>query len=427
MLVEVRLLGCVRPSVGTSEGAAASYLIRPSAATGSQPVHRLATAASLALVLALGACGEADGPSGGSDGRATSGDAELVCGDASFGEGELAAMRSLDTLPDVVLGAVDDTGEPAVDTTLDWRVAAAHDDEVVLIREFAPGEPAAAGGDTHGIMRLAPITGAPNIPDGTWLVWGHSSCSPRLADGAGDGQAELRLADTPASDDTELTLLVMERRCASGRSADGRIALDELTLTEDQVRVRVSVRPPPGQAQTCQGNPWTPYTINLGEPLGDRTVVDANLVPARELLIGTEERSFDPEPEDRDAAVERALSFDVWPDYTLLVETTCFCLAGTSEVVVRDGEVVARRHVGEEELPADVELDPSLAPSITEVFERLRVAYEEDPDSITDIAVEESGMLLHVAFDPIREAIDDEIAYRFEVDVDSPGDPVGGE
>lgn len=390
-------------------------------------MHRVATLASLALVLVLGACGEAGSPSSGSDDVATSGNATLVCGDASFADGDLAAMPPLDTLSDEILGAVDDTGEPAVDTTLDWRVAAADDDEVVLLRELDPGEPAAARGDSHGTMRLAPITDAPNIPDGTWFVWSSGSCSPRLADGAGDGQAELRLADTPAADDTELALLVMERRCASGRSAEGRIDLDELSLTEEQVRVRVSVRPPPGDAQNCQGNPWTPYTVDLGEPLGDRTVVDANLVPARELPVGTEERSFDPEAEGRDAAVERALSFDVWPDYTLVVETTCFCPAGTSEVVVRDGEVVERRHVGEPRLPADIELDAALAPSITEVLERLRTAYEEDPDSITDIAVEESGMLIRVAFDPIREAIDDEIAYRFQVDVDSPGDPIRGD
>lgn len=404
----------------------ASDQMGPSATSGSRPVHRLVTVGCLALVLALGACG-GGGSSGGPDARGTSDDAALVCGDASFEEVELAAVPSLDTLPDEVLDAVDDTGEPAVDTSLDWRVTASDDDEVVLIREFDPDEPAAAQGDTHGTMRLAPITGAPNIPDGTWFVWGGSSCSPRLADGAGDGQADLRLADTPSAEDTELTLLVMEQGCASGRSADGRIDLDELTLTEDQVRVRISVRPPPGQAQDCQGNPWTPYTIVLGEPLGDRTVVDANLVPARELLIGTDERSFDPEDEDRDAAVERALSFDVWPDYTLRVETTCFCPAGTSEVVVRDGQVVERRQVGDGKLPADAELDPSLAPSIPEVLERLRMAYEKDPESVTDIAVEESGMLIRVAFDPIRDAIDDEIAYRFEVDVDSPGDPVRGE
>lgn len=52
---------------------------------------------------------------------------------------------------------------------------------------------------------------------------------------------------------------------------------------------------------------------------------------------------------------------------------------------------------------------------------------EQDPDSITDIAVDESGMLIRVAFDPSREAVDDEVAYRFEVDIDTPGDPTQGE
>jgi hypothetical protein len=261
------------------------------------------TAACLAIVVALGACGG----DGGSlrrltfDRGAPGGDG-LMCGDASFERGELATMPALDTLPDEVLLAVDDTGEPAVDTSLDWRVAAADDDEVVLIREFDPDEPAAALGDTHGTARLAPITGAPNIPDGMWFLWGGSSCSPRLADGAGDDQAEVRLADAPSTDDTRVDLLVRERRCASGRSADGRIDLDELTPTGDEVRIRISVRPPAGDGQDCQGNPWTPFTIALDEPLGDRKILDANLVPARELLVGTEERSFDPSSEENDVS-----------------------------------------------------------------------------------------------------------------------------
>lgn len=389
-------------------------------------MHRSATAACLAIVLMLGACGGAGSLGSLTDGLGTSGD-ELACGDASFERGELETMPSLDTLPEEVLAAVDDMGEPALDTSLDWRVVETGDDEVVLIREFDPDEPAAAGGDTHGTTRLAPITGGPNIPDGTWFVRGGSSCSPRLADGAGDSQAKLRLADTPSPDDTELTLLVNERRCASGQSAEGRIDLDELHLTEEQVRVRVSVRPPPGSGQTCPANPWTPFTVDLDEPLGDRAIVDANLVPARELQVGTEENSFDPATEDRDTAVERALSFDVWPDYTLRVDTACYCPAGTYEVVVREGEVVARRGVDGENSSIEAEPGPPLAPSITEVLERLRTAYEGDPESITDIAVEESGMLIRLAFDPSRDTDDDEIAYRFEIDVDSPEDSIHGD
>lgn len=386
-------------------------------------LQRSATTICLAVALVLSACGGIDGSPGSmSDGRDGSDSRELACGDATFPEGELATMPTLDTLPDEVLQAADDTGEPALDTSLDWRVAEASEDEVVLIRAFDPAEPAAARGETHGTARVAPITGAPNIPDGTWFVWGGASCSPRLAEAAGDDQAEVRLAETPSADATELELLVREWRCASGRSAEGRIDLDELTLTDEEVRVRVSVRPRSG-GQDCQGNPWTPFTVDLDEPLGDRTVVDAALVPARPLEVGTDEPSFDPESEDRDAAVERALSFDVWPDYTLRVETDGVGSGGSYEVVVREGEVVSRRAVDAASAAAGDDPVPMLAPSIAEALDRLRAAYDEDPDAITDIAVEESGLLLRIAFEPATPD-DDEVAYRFAVDVDSPGDPV---
>ena len=380
--------------------------------------QRSTTTLCLAVALVLAACGGVDGSVSdqGSGGR------ELACGDATFAEGELTTMPTLDTLPDEALEAVDDTGVPALDTSLDWRVAEASDDEVVLIRAFDPEEPAAVRGDTHGTARLAPITGAPNIPDGTWFVWGGSSCSPRLAEAAGDEQAELRLADTPSADASELELLVRERRCASGQSAQGRIDLDQLARTDEEVRIRLSVRPRSG-GQDCQGNPWTPFTVELGEPLGDRTVVDASLVPARPLEVGTDEASFDPESEDRDAAVERALSFDVWPDYTLRVEADGVSSGGSYEVVVREDEVVSRRAVETGGVAADGDPDPTVAPSLTAVLDRLRAAYAEDPDSITDIAVEESGLLIRVAFEPSSPE-DATVAYRFAVDVDSPGDPV---
>lgn len=249
--------------------------------------HALVAFSLGVLAAACGGAGGSLGASGG-DGAGAGEGRELACGDATYREGALAAMPALDTLSDDVLAAVDDTGTPVLDAALDWRVAESADDAVVLIRPLDPAEPGAEGGDSHATLRLGPITGAPNIADGTWFVWGGSTCSPRLADAAGDDQAELRLAAAPAATDTELALVVMERRCASGQSAEGRIDLDELEVTADEVRVRVAVRPPPGDAQTCQGNPWTPFTVDLDEPVGGRTVVDASLVPARPLPVGTD-------------------------------------------------------------------------------------------------------------------------------------------
>ncbi len=71
---------------------------------------------------------------------------------------------------------------------------------------------------------------------------------------------------------TEIPLLVVEAECASGRDATGRVSLD---VEEDgeQVVVTAWVRPRPGD-QTCQGNPPTDVTLELGSPLAGRDLVN---------------------------------------------------------------------------------------------------------------------------------------------------------
>jgi hypothetical protein len=68
-----------------------------------------------------------------------------------------------------------------------------------------------------------------------------------------------------------IAILVREVGCASGRSAEGRI---EVTITSrpEAVELDVGVRPLGGD-QDCPGNPTTPHTVELAEPLGDRSVV----------------------------------------------------------------------------------------------------------------------------------------------------------
>lgn len=71
---------------------------------------------------------------------------------------------------------------------------------------------------------------------------------------------------------SSVPILVNETECASGRSAEGRI---EVTVEygHDEVEFDVRVRPRSGADQECPGNPTTPYTVELDEPLGDRSVV----------------------------------------------------------------------------------------------------------------------------------------------------------
>lgn len=68
-------------------------------------------------------------------------------------------------------------------------------------------------------------------------------------------------------------ILLRERSCASGRSAEGRIFEPAVDYGEDEVVVTIAVRMLDGE-QDCQGNPVTPYTLRLEEPLGDRALLD---------------------------------------------------------------------------------------------------------------------------------------------------------
>jgi hypothetical protein len=80
---------------------------------------------------------------------------------------------------------------------------------------------------------------------------------------------------------TSIDLLVNERGCASGESAEDRMAPPQIEYGEDEVVVTTRVVPPPGP-QTCPSNPDTPLTVELEEPLGDRELLDGSRQPAAE-------------------------------------------------------------------------------------------------------------------------------------------------
>jgi hypothetical protein len=77
-------------------------------------------------------------------------------------------------------------------------------------------------------------------------------------------------------------LLVTERACASGEPATGRVRGSVLEVTATTIRITVGVVPADG-GQDCQGNPPTPYVLDLPEPLGERVLVDAGVDPEREI------------------------------------------------------------------------------------------------------------------------------------------------
>jgi hypothetical protein len=51
------------------------------------------------------------------------------------------------------------------------------------------------------------------------------------------------------------------------------------------VQLHVGVRPPEADSVTCPSNPATPFSVELSQPLGDRAIVDASVVPPRPVTV----------------------------------------------------------------------------------------------------------------------------------------------
>jgi hypothetical protein len=119
-----------------------------------------------------------------------------------------------------------------------------------------------------------------NGPNG-WKVGGWGECQARIVLAEGLGPAEWHFdPGVPVSGpETQVfDALVTEMTCASGRPADGRIVGPEVVSSGDVVLVMFAVRPLPG-GQDCPSNPSTRVTIDLGEPLGDRALLDGGRLP----------------------------------------------------------------------------------------------------------------------------------------------------
>lgn len=83
--------------------------------------------------------------------------------------------------------------------------------------------------------------------------------------------------DQDVDPDTQtLDVLVLENECASGQPATGRV--QDPVIESDDERVVVTFRIRPVGEATCPSNPPTPHTLDLGEPLGDRVLLDGGNV-----------------------------------------------------------------------------------------------------------------------------------------------------
>ncbi len=122
---------------------------------------------------------------------------------------------------------------------------------------------------------------------GVWKVSGWGDCNPQIALAPGLGNAAWAFdPDQPEPDATTQVFdaLVTEMSCNSGKPADGRIVGPQIVKTAETVLVFFAVRPRPG-AHDCPSNPATRVTVDLGEPLGNRVLLDGGRLPPGDPAI----------------------------------------------------------------------------------------------------------------------------------------------
>lgn len=77
---------------------------------------------------------------------------------------------------------------------------------------------------------------------------------------------------------TEFVALVTAIGCTSGQFAEGRVLPPDILYGEQAVTVTFSVEPLSGP-QECAGNPATPVTVTLTQPLRERRLLDGAYTP----------------------------------------------------------------------------------------------------------------------------------------------------
>jgi hypothetical protein len=116
-----------------------------------------------------------------------------------------------------------------------------------------------------------------------WKINGATDCDIELSTlGWGVGRFVLDPEQQPDPASSTISVRAWELACANGQLPIGR-DVRSVVLDADvrSVSIVVLIDPLEGGAD-CPGNPGFPLDVDLGEPLGDRTVLDASVQPGVE-------------------------------------------------------------------------------------------------------------------------------------------------
>jgi hypothetical protein len=122
---------------------------------------------------------------------------------------------------------------------------------------------------------------------GGWFMDLSGACSlgPALPDGVGQASWWLDpAAGPPPADATFVAALVLEEACASGKSPAGRVLPPVISASDVTISVMMAIRHRPG-SQDCSGNSPMAITIDLGEAIGSRKLLDAGEFPPRDATV----------------------------------------------------------------------------------------------------------------------------------------------
>ena len=213
-------------------------------------------------------------------------DAQIACypGGTPFDPDLLSERPPID--PEADLGIpVGTTARPQVARRLieSWSLLGRHGSTVDLLIWLVPG----TEGTNVAERGMVAVT-YEQADDGTWSFRSSGGCDPQRVFHDGLNSATWALPGAaPGPEATSVTILVTEFGCASGQSADGRVAEPIVEYTEDAVLITTRVDPPVGNSFTCPGPPPTEVTVELDQPLGDRDLLDGMWFPAKPVLENT--------------------------------------------------------------------------------------------------------------------------------------------
>jgi len=255
----------------------------------------LRTAAMVTVVLALAACGGATTtepstteaepsmtnttplPTGGLDvivPPEAEGDfpADLTVS-CSNGRFPIGALREIRSLEQVDPGGVAEAIAPFLANEEGrqwpqhgWQVLHRSDDEIQLVAKRA-----------DGLLAFMTVSN-----DGSGWTWASASlpgdpCELEFTVPDHLNTVEWRLDPDGAgltAESTAIPVILQERECVSGQEIGDRLVGPQIVMTETQVFVAFAAQRPQGAAFDCQGNPTSPFVVELPEPIGDRQVVE---------------------------------------------------------------------------------------------------------------------------------------------------------